>query len=264
MSDCYVQLNGGLCNQLFQVAAGYSHCKRNNLKLYISKTIQYKPAYWESWLHMFIENASPPMQLNPIWHEPAFHYIPIPKESRHLHGFFQSSKYFTDVSDDIRIIFDIPEHTKTQIKNTYAHLLTEDIRGNAIVIHVRRGDYLVGGNLPKHGILTDKYYSAAVERMRSLNPTGPLLVFSDDLEWCRAQPYFVGAQFIDEPSDVKSLWLMSQFRDYIISNSTFSWWAVWLGSSSRHVIAPDRWFGATGPHDWQDIYEPDWIRVSAR
>jgi hypothetical protein len=263
MSDCYVQLIGGLCNQLFQVAAGYAHCKRNGLQLRISKSVQYKPAYWGSWLHRFIENASSPIQVGPIWQEREFHYVPIPNGARYLHGFFQSSKYFADVSGEIRTLFDIPVHVKDQINKTYESILTDNFRSNAIVIHVRRGDYLLGGNLEKHGILTEKYYEAAVAAMRELNREGPLLVFSDDIAWCRAQPYFAGAQFIDEPHDVKALWLMSQFRNYIMSNSTFSWWATWLGSPWKHVIAPDRWFGTTGPQDWQDVYETDWIRVPA-
>lgn len=263
MSDCYVQLIGGLCNQLFQVAAGYAHSKRNGLQLRISKTVEYKPAYWGSWFHKCINNASSTLHLSPMWYEPCFHYVPIPSDARSLYGFFQSSKYFADVSGDIRNLFDIPDSTKEDIKKTYAHILTDDIPENAVVVHVRRGDYLIGGNLAKHGILTEKYYEAAVAKMRELNRDGPLLVFSDDLPWCRTQPYFADALFIDEPHDVKALWLMSQFRDYIMSNSTFSWWAVWLGLPQRNVIVPDRWFGSIGPQDWEDVYEPDWIRVRA-
>jgi hypothetical protein len=262
-SDCYVQLIGGLCNQLFQVAAGYAHCKRNGLQLRISKSVQFKPAYWGSWLHRFIENANAPLNLSPVWQEHCFHYEPIPESARYLHGFFQSAKFFADVSGEIRNLFCPPESVQTEIQKKYSALLTPENLDRAIIVHVRRGDYLMGGNLAKHGILTEKYYEAAVSAMRALNPDGPLLVFSDDLPWCRAQPYFAGATFVDEPHDVKALWIMSRFRHYIMSNSTFSWWAVWLGASWGHVIAPDRWFGSTGPQDWQDVYEPDWIRVQA-
>lgn len=263
VSHCYVQLIGGLCNQLFQVAAGYAHCRRNNLQLCISKTTEYRPVYWDTWLYRFLGHTSEPITNGPVWREIVFHYTPITSNSRYLYGFFQSSKYFSDVIDEIRSLFTIPDSIKYNIKQLYSNILTEEFQKNAIVIHVRRGDYLHGGNLIKHGILTEKYYDDAVAKIRSLNPTGPLLVFSDDLPWCRTQPYFSGAQFIDEPHDVKALWLMSQFCDYIMSNSTFSWWAVWLGSRWRHVIAPDRWFGSTGPQDYQDIYETDWIRIPA-
>ena len=263
MGECYVQLIGGLCNHLFQIAAGYAHCKRNGLHLRISKSIPYKPTYWGSWLHKFIENASSPLNMEPIWHEKYFHYEPIPSSSRYLYGFFQSSKFFTDISGEIRSLFDIPEETKATILNKHTSLLSSNYLEQAIVVHVRRGDYLIDGNLAKHGILTEKYYEHAVSTMRSLNPNGPLLVFSDDLPWCRTQPYFAGAIFVDEPHDVKALWLMSQYRHYIMSNSTFSWWAVWLGAPWGHVIAPDRWFGVIGPQDWQDVYEPDWVRVRA-
>ena len=35
MNNCFVKVGGGLGNQLFQVAAAYSYCKKYNKKLYI-------------------------------------------------------------------------------------------------------------------------------------------------------------------------------------------------------------------------------------
>jgi hypothetical protein len=54
--------------------------------------------------------------------------------------------------------------------------------------------------------------------------------------------------------------LLQQFRHFIMSNSTFIWWCVYL-SSAHHVIAPAKWFGPKGPHPFHDIYEPSWIQM---
>ena len=53
---------------------------------------------------------------------------------------------------------------------------------------------------------------------------------------------------------------MSMCDDFIIANSTFSWWGAWLGNRGK-VIAPKKWFGENLNHDTKDLYCPDWILI---
>ena len=50
--------------------------------------------------------------------------------------------------------------------------------------------------------------------------------------------------------------LMSMCSDFIIANSSFSWWAAWLGNRGK-VIAPKKWF-PTDDKDTSDVYCEGW------
>ena len=43
--------------------------------------------------------------------------------------------------------------------------------------------------------------------------------------------------------------------DFIIANSSVSWWAAWLGNKGK-VVAPSNWF--PDDKDTSDLYCPDW------
>jgi hypothetical protein len=147
----------------------------------------------------------------------------------------------------------------------YGVYLTEEGKANTVIVHIRRGDYMTASNTRIHGILTPLYYRAAMKHFRdTLGPSTQFLLFSDDYNYCEATyKDDLGVTCINEPNEAVALHFMSQFRHYIISNSSFSWWAAYLGEPATTVIAPDRWFGPGGPQDYEDIYEPGWLRLTA-
>ena len=61
-------------------------------------------------------------------------------------------------------------------------------------------------------------------------------------------------------TDINTFTLLQNFNNFIMANSTFIWWVVWL-SNSKNVIAPSKWFGPQGPQKYEDIYEDSWIRI---
>ena len=261
---CYVQMMGGLGNQMFEIAAGYAHARRTGLCLQLSERTNCKRStYWRTFLPRCAEFvvASPPATSR-LWNEPHFHYRKIPTEATALFGFFQSSRYFNDVSGEIRTLFEPHAIIKTVVASKYADLVAA--AATSCVVHIRRTDYLVGANHAYHAVCDKDWYARALAEMDRQRPGQRFLVFSDDLEWCREQAdLWTGRDvvFVDEPNDCVTLHLMSQFQAFVISNSSFSWWATWLSPGDKTVIAPSRWFGPAGHQDWQDVYEPSWIRV---
>ena len=73
-------------------------------------------------------------------------------------------------------------------------------------------------------------------------------------------------KFISGYKDYEELYIMGKCDHFIIANSTFSWWAAWLSTTQNEenkiVIAPDTWFGYSGPQDYQDIYCESWIKIN--
>lgn len=257
MDTCTVILQGRLGNQLFQIAAGWSHTRRNGLTLQLPKR---GSKHWDTYLHNFKQYVGYPAQYSNLWREPHFHYAPIPEGARGLHGYFQSTKYFADVSSEIRQLFQPDAATQAYVRATYADLI--QLRDNAVVVHVRRGDYV--GLDDYHVNLGETYYKRCISAARQEIHDAHLVVFSDDIAWCRQQPWLEAATFVDETNDNAALFLMTQFKHFIIANSSFSWWGAWLSGPEARVWAPDTWFGPNGPQDFNDIYEPSWTRVKIK
>ena len=128
----------------------------------------------------------------------------------------------------------IGEKIKSEV-NKYSHLF------NNICLHVRRGDY-VKLYSELHLPQTMDYYD---EALSYLPKNMKVLIFSDDIEWCKKN--FIGDRFIfiDEV-DYISIYIMSKMKHFIIANSSFSWWGAWLSDQDdKIVISPKKWFGGS-------------------
>jgi hypothetical protein len=177
----------------------------------------------------------------------------------YIDGFFQSPKYFAGFEDVIRKDFTLknplPEHIQK---------LSEEIQAiNSVCIHVRRGDFV--GN-KDHEVVTLEYYQKGIDYISKKVPIEKIYVFSDDIEWCKNNiTSSFPAAFVDsEYAGVKGeahMFLMSKCKHFVIANSSFAWWAVWLSSSKEKiVVAPKHWFTDTSI-DTSDLTPEEWIRI---
>lgn len=256
LNICHIEVKGGLGNQMFMIAAAYAHAKDGQLRLSIGATqTNARPFYFDSFLRnckRYVAGPLPNIPKRFKWEEPHFHYAKIPNVSRYLSGYFQSSKYFKGYENEIRALFEPPPEIKDAVQQKYGEFVGQRERFTAV--HIRRGDYFTGNNKEFHGTLDSAYFNDAMSTLTGSN----FLVFSDDIAWCKQNLTATDVQFIDEADECLTLWLMIQFPQIIISNSTFSWWAAFLGDQPKTVIAPVGWFGPKGPQDWHDIYESGW------
>ena len=169
-------------------------------------------------------------------------------ENCSLYGFFQTEKYFKHIEKQIRKDFTF----KDEIKDECDDLIKQFT--NPIALHIRRGDFI--WNNKNHPPLSLDYYKSALDLFES---DREVIIFSDDTEWCKEQELFADDRFaVAEGGDqFYDLCLMSMCDDFIIANSTFSWWGAWLGNRGK-VVAPKNWFGEALSHDTKDLYCKGW------
>lgn len=151
-------------------------------------------------------------------------------------GYFQTPEYFGADTGLVRF-----RHHVLEAAN-HALLAAQIIcPARAIGVHVRRGDYTAAtSSHPPCGV---EYYTRAV---KDINPRGDavVVVVSDDVEWCRSNLPDAWT-CVSTRSAVGDMAVMALCgRGTVMSNSTFSWWAAWLGFySDRTVIGPKAWYG---------------------
>lgn len=274
MGDRIVSVNiiGGLGNQMFQIAAAYAYAKRENGTLQIRYMDRYekndgRDIYWDS---VFIRvrdslvSRLPPLK---AWKEfSPITYTPIPPltdDGIYLTGYMQSSKYYADAESKqaVKDLFRVDEDQKKEINHKYQVLI--DQKHRVVVIHARRTDYLLNAGV--HGPLPGDYYKEAVNRaMKTIENPIFVLASDDNSFWGFIAPsipdVFSHEHYTICENEIHTMYLLQQFENFIMSNSTFIWWIVWL-ADSKHVWVPSKWFGPRGPKDCEDIYEPNWERI---
>jgi hypothetical protein len=267
-----VNIMGGLGNQMFQVASAYCYAKQQNAKLQILPVKspaddRRESMYWETVLFRFQPFLTDKLPNMNAWRDKqSTMYEPIPpvqNQGLYLIGYYQSSKYFGNHKDEIKQLM---RPTETQIeKSKEKHEYLIKNKDRVVVIHARRTDYLKDGG-KFHGPLEYEYYEQATTMIcKKLQDPIFLLTSDDNMYWINGIQKIPALQtnefhILEGENEIDSLTLLQQFHHYIIANSTFAWWFVWL-AEAKTVIAPKRWFGPTGPQVNDDIYEPGWIKL---
>jgi len=171
-----------------------------------------------------------------------------------LHGYFQTEKYFKNIEDTIRNIFTFVDEVRQPTTKAFKENFNDT---EVISLHIRRTDYLT---FEHHPVQELNYY---IKGLSELPNDIPVMIFSDDIEWCSKQDLFQDDRFIlSEGNDTAvDMFLQTLCTYHIIANSSFSWWGSWL-SNSKKTIAPKNWSaGPDANKDLSDLYLPQWVLI---
>ena len=186
------------------------------------------------------------------------------QNTNYIYGAFQTEKYFKKYTDRI-----LPEMiVNKSIDQENASMMKQIQSSNSVCVHIRRGDYIADKYSKHLNICNKRYYEKAAKIMMNKLDNPYFYIFSntsEDLEWIRKN-YDLPEKsvYVDlHNEDCDELRLMYSCKHYILSNSSFSWWAQELSNNCLHklVIAPDKWIN--NYKNKMDIYKDDWILVES-
>ena len=168
-----------------------------------------------------------------------------------LYGIGNQKNILKKNADVIRNNLEIDPRIDYHINDNYPFIGKEKTAS----IHIRRTDYVTSNGY--HPVQPISYYEEALSHIEY----DKLVVFSDDVHWCRGNLGFDDMVFAEGNTDIEDLYLMSACNDNVVANSSFSWWAAWLNKNeNKKVIAPSNWFGPGAPSS-QDIIPEDWTVI---
>ena len=190
------------------------------------------------------------------------------KDIAFLEGYFQSEKYFINYKNNI-----IQEFTfKTEIKKKNLELQKMILNTNSILVHIRQHAFtetqkkqINEKNLLKsdqhtrenivHNLKAIKYFKTKIDNAK-------FFVFSNDFK--NLKNIFIGDEYYFVDQNIKlepihDFYLMTLCRHFIVSPSTFSWWAAWLSRNENKIcISPPENMGMSLN---RDIIPDDWINI---
>lgn len=282
-----VRLDGGLGNQLFQYAVGRALAVRHRRPLLLDR-IFYSPGSFrglylpdfkiKAWIaphgvvalfngypkYGFIKRtlvrATSLLRVRVVEdREQGFDESLLEMPSCYLKGFWQSERYFKSIERALR--------RELQPRRPLVPHINEQARRiaacNSVGIHARRGDLLTN---PNHAALEISYYDRALQVIEQRHPDARAFIFSDDPQWAAANLHtrlpveIVSGRGPQTPFEDFSL--LAACRHFVIANSTFSWWAAWLGAHpDKTVIAPLDWrHPRLSESCLRDLVPAEWVR----
>jgi len=278
----YIEIMGGLGNQLFQIFCGIAYSLENRIPFNINSSkfdlvspvdnISKRPTYWSNFLSNLSKFTYQQQLIIPTYNEPTFIYNKIPSinEDFKLRGYYQSYKYFDGQFTNICKLINL-NNQKASVKEKYNHYFLNNKK--IICIHFRIGDLK---NNKGHGpVIDDKYSITCLNYMKENLPdftNYEILYFGEKEDNMLIESFIakINIEFKNKYTiidyaipDWEQLLLMSLCNHNIIANSTFSWWGAYFNTNTNKIVCyPSLWFGKNCNNNTKDLFPDSWIKIS--
>lgn len=251
-----------LGNQMCQIAAAYSFAKKYNkiLKYTVAEsdltmegTAHYKHYDYITNMFEFVKESDIDDSFVRVTENNHQDIVDLDSygecENVYMQGYFQSPLYYN--KEIILDLFKVTENEKRYIAEKYGDL------SSATCLQLRIGaDYVYDKNFISPSF---KYFSDMYNKYFS---GSPVLISSDSINLCKQ--FIFGDKIIfldDEPNPVMALKIMACCKNFIISPSTFGFWAGYIGACNNgNVICPVPWFKSDKELRVENRGCNDWIK----
>lgn len=186
-------------------------------------------------------------------------FFPPKKKVNYISGNYLTAGFFDGAENTLLKELRVTEGLPPQIVDMMSRIQ----HCNSVCLHVRLGDYLSPEWKDKLYVCTPEYYLKAVELIKQKVESPVFFVFSNrpkDFEWIKENIHLdADVVYVNMGNtDYQDMALMCNCHHFIMSNSTYSWWAQWLGEyKEKIVVAPSR-FNNYPEWDMRGIYQTDW------
>ena len=162
----------------------------------------------------------------------------IPMKNIYMYGYFQSASYIKLINQELKKYIKLKNESIhfIEYKNTILN------SKHSIAVSIRCGkDYKQLGLM----ICGQEYYIQGIDLLKKNNTT--LFVFTDDYETSKQilgelNNINIKCKYIINSQPSEQLILMSLCDDFVIANSTFSWWGAFLAENpQRKIVMPEFW-----------------------
>ena len=161
----------------------------------------------------------------------------------YMEGYFQSEKYFNDCKLDILKEFTFKDHVKQSNMNMQKKI----IASNSVALHIRQHAFSETAskksnakNLNKSKAFktdTINHAKKAINYFKNKTSNPLFFIFSND--FTSLSNDFIGNDFIfvndKNNKPIHDFYLMHLCKHFIVSPSTFSWWAAWLSRNNNKI-----------------------------
>jgi hypothetical protein len=255
---------GRLGNQMFEIANVYAQSLRHNRSFRLTtKNETGDQTLYKNSIFRKLEFIPDAHVENMHFINGTYHYTEYkPHETlpTAFYGYYQSEKFFKDYSENIKWLYEPTEEFIKKAHENYPELKQD----NTVAIHVRRGDFTI--QTSTFPLVTKEFIE---EALKHVTDKTYCFIISDDILWCKENikgKNFIYTDYIDA---AEALWFMSLCKNFIISNSTFSWWGAYLSKEKdKKVIHPSTWFGPgfAPVEKWnsKDVYCENWISIPTK